>query len=133
MSDSLRPHALQPARLLCPWASPGKNTGVGCHSLARGIFLTQGLNPGLLHYRQILYHLSLQGSPLEGNIGQKLHNIEMGNNLLDVIPSTEVAKDKLDKLDFMKIKNFGDSKDIINRIKRQFTERKKRFANCISK
>ena len=57
----------------------------------------------------------------------------MGNNLLDVIPSTEVAKDKLDKLDFMKIKNFGDSKDIINRIKRQFTERKKRFANCISK
>ena len=27
----LRPHGLQPARLLCPWDSPGKNTGVGCH------------------------------------------------------------------------------------------------------
>ena len=33
MSDSVRPHGLQPARLLCPWDSPGKNTGVGCHFL----------------------------------------------------------------------------------------------------
>ena len=31
MSDSWRPHELQPARLLCPWNIPGKNTGVGCH------------------------------------------------------------------------------------------------------
>ena len=34
-------------RLLCPWDSPGKNTGVGCHALFQGIFLTQGSNPGL--------------------------------------------------------------------------------------
>ena len=33
VSDSLCPQALQPARLLGPWDSPGKNTGVGCHSL----------------------------------------------------------------------------------------------------
>ena len=52
------------ARLLCPWKSPGKNTGVGCHSLLHVIFLTQGSNPGLLHCRQILYHLSYQGSPV---------------------------------------------------------------------
>ena len=51
------------ARLLCPWNSPGKNTGLGCHSLLQGIFPTQGLNLGLLHCRQILYHLSHQGSP----------------------------------------------------------------------
>ena len=31
MSDSVRPHRWQPARLPCPWDSPGKNTGVGCH------------------------------------------------------------------------------------------------------
>ena len=43
--------------------SPGKNTGVGCHALLQGIFPTQGLNPGLPHYRWILYHLSHQGSP----------------------------------------------------------------------
>ena len=38
--------------------SPGKNTGVDNHSLLQGIFPTQGLNPGLLHCRQILYHKS---------------------------------------------------------------------------
>ena len=37
--------------------SPGKNTGAGCHALLQGIFPTQGLNPGFLHCRQILYHL----------------------------------------------------------------------------
>ena len=56
-------HVLEPARLLCPWNSSGKNTGVGCHFLLQGIFLTQGSNPGLLHCRQILYYLSHQGSP----------------------------------------------------------------------
>ena len=35
---------------LCPWNSPGKNTGVCCHSLLQGIFMTQGSNPGLLHW-----------------------------------------------------------------------------------
>ena len=44
----------------------GKNTGVGHHSLLKGIFLTQGLNPHLLHYRQILYHVSHQESPRTG-------------------------------------------------------------------
>ena len=42
--------------------SPCKNTGVGRHALLQGIFLTQGWNPGLPHCRQILYHLSHQGS-----------------------------------------------------------------------
>ena len=45
--------------------SPGKNTGVGCHDLLQGIFLTQGSNPGLLHCSQILHCLSHQGSPLQ--------------------------------------------------------------------
>ena len=40
----------------------GKNIGVCCHSLLQGIFLTQGSNLGLLHCRQILYHLSHLGS-----------------------------------------------------------------------
>ena len=42
--------------------SPGKNTGVGCHTLLQGIFPTQGSNPGLLHYGQIFHRLSHQGS-----------------------------------------------------------------------
>ena len=138
MADSLRPHRLEPARLLCPWGfsrqeywsgllcpspgdlpipgieprsptlqtdslpseppgkpiksgggglipqscptlcdpmdcslpgssvhgdSPGQNTGVGSRFLLQGIFPTQGSDPGLPHCRQILYHLSHQGSP----------------------------------------------------------------------
>ena len=43
---------------------PGKNTGVGSHSLLQGIFPTKGLNLGLPHWRQIYRHLSYQGSPI---------------------------------------------------------------------
>ena len=42
------PYGLEPARLLCPWGSPDEDTGVGCHALLQGIFLTQGSNPCLL-------------------------------------------------------------------------------------
>ena len=54
---------LSPSRLLCPWNSPGKNTGVGIYSLLQGIFLTQGLNPSLLHsdiFFTILVNISHQ-------------------------------------------------------------------------
>ena len=63
MSDSLQPHGLWPMKLFCPWNSPGKNIGVGCCSLLQGIFLIQGLNPGLLYCRWILYCLSHEGFP----------------------------------------------------------------------
>ena len=53
-SDSSWPHGLQPARLLCPWNSPGKITGVGCHSLFQGMLPTQGLNLGIPHRRRSL-------------------------------------------------------------------------------
>ena len=48
LSDSLWSYGLWPSRLLCPWDSPGKNTGVGCHFLLQEIFLTQGSNMCLL-------------------------------------------------------------------------------------
>ena len=46
-----------------PWNSPGQNTGMGSFSLLRGIFPTQGSNPGLPHCRRTLYQLSYKGSP----------------------------------------------------------------------
>ena len=49
-----------PSGALCPWDSPGKNTGVGCHVLLKGIFLTQGSNPCLL----CLLHWQAGSSPL---------------------------------------------------------------------
>ena len=53
VSDSLRPHGLYSL-----WSSPGQTTGMGSLSLLQGIFPTQRLNPGLPHFRQILYQLS---------------------------------------------------------------------------
>ena len=65
VSDSLGPQWTVAPRLLCPWNSLSENTGVGCYALLQGIFPTQGSNPGILHYRQILYHLSHRGSHKE--------------------------------------------------------------------
>ena len=89
VSDSLQSHRLQPTRRLCPWGSPGKNTGADCHCLLQSIFPTQGSNLGLLHFKQILYHLSyredqniiyyviIQSVCLENNI----------NQLISIIPA----------------------------------------------
>ena len=71
MSDSLRPHGLQPTRLLHPCDFSGKSTGVGCHFLLQEIFPTQGSNPGLLHCRQTLYCLSHQEASQDHQIQEK--------------------------------------------------------------
>ena len=58
VSNSLWSHGIY-----SPWNSPGQNTGVGSLSLLQGIISTQGLNPCLLHWGQILYQLSHKGNP----------------------------------------------------------------------
>ena len=58
----LQPHGMWPTRLLCPWYFPGKNTGVGCHFLLQGIFLTQGSSLCLLQWEAdslLLRHLRI--------------------------------------------------------------------------
>ena len=64
VSDSLRPVDCSPPGTSVHGDSPSKNTGVGCHAPLQGIFPTQGWNPGLLHFRWILYCLTHQGSSL---------------------------------------------------------------------
>ena len=60
VSNSLRPHGLWPSRLLCPWESPCKNNGEGCHSFLQRIFPTQGSNPYLLCF----LHWQVRSLPL---------------------------------------------------------------------
>ena len=60
-SDPLRPHRLQPTRLLCPWGSSRQEYWSGLPALLQGIFPTQVSNPGLPHCRQILHYMSHQG------------------------------------------------------------------------
>ena len=62
VSNSLRPHGLY-----SPCDSSDKHTGVGSLFLLQWIFPTQGLNPGLFHFRQILYQLSHLGSCRNNN------------------------------------------------------------------
>ena len=61
--DSLQPHGLQPARLLCPWNSPGQYTGVGSRSLLQETFPTQGLNSGLPYMQADSLPAELPGKP----------------------------------------------------------------------
>ena len=75
VSYALQPFILWPVKLLCPWDSPGKNTGKGCHALLQGIFPTQELNLCflcLLHCWQILHPLSHREKPADG-----LYNLKM--------------------------------------------------------
>ena len=79
MSNSLWPHELYVAyQSLLSMDFPSKDIGVGSYSFVWGIFLIQGSNMGLLHCRQIIYHLSYQGRPVSYRNCQKV------SELLDV-------------------------------------------------
>ena len=71
VSDSATPWTVA-RQALCPWNFPRKNTGVSSRSILQGIYPTQGSNPGLLHCRQILYHLSHQGKPKNTGVSLSL-------------------------------------------------------------
>ena len=78
MSGSLRPHGLEPARLLCPWNFLGKNTGVSFRFLLQGIFLTHGLNPRLFMFLPLSCHLphSARASQVALVVNNPLANAE---------------------------------------------------------
>ena len=98
MSHSLWTHGLQPTRLFCPWDSPGKNNGVGCHVLLQGIFTTQGLNPGLPLCSRILHHLSHQGSPDKSRDKLLLFRvISKWNKILHSFPCWLTQLDRLEE------------------------------------
>ena len=94
MSDSLWPYGPQPTGLLCPWDSPGWNTGVSCHVLLQGIFPTQGWNPHLfclLHWWVDSLPLALPGKP-------KSH-VSFPRGILNLVDGTQAAFHALDSLD----------------------------------
>ena len=59
VSNSVQPYGLQPTRLLCPWDSPGKNTGVGCDALLQGIFPTRIKLASLMFPVHFLYLMQI--------------------------------------------------------------------------
>ena len=71
MFDSLQPHGLQPARLLCSWILQARILQWVANPFSKGSSCLQGSSPGLQHCRLILYHLGYQGSP---EVSQKVKN-----------------------------------------------------------
>ena len=68
MSDSVRPHSRKPTRLPCPWDSPGKNTGVGCH------FLLQCMN--VKSESEVAQSCLTLSDPMDCNLpGSSIHGI----------------------------------------------------------
>ena len=93
MSDSLQPRGLQPARLLCPWDSQGKDTGVGCHVLLQRIFPTEGSNPSFLQWGRVLYPM-IATWEAQAKVWMTVNN----NNVINIGSSTlrnELSKVKM--------------------------------------
>ena len=68
MSDSVRPRRRQPTRLCCPWDSPGKNTGVGCHFLLRCVKVKRE--------SEITQSCLTPSDPMDGSLpGSSIHGI----------------------------------------------------------
>ena len=71
LNIKVRSRGVQPTRLLCPWKSPGKNTGVGRHSLLQRIFPTQGLNSCLLHWQVNSLHQAIRKAHFKVQLKKK--------------------------------------------------------------
>ena len=65
VSDSLQPYGLWPARLLCPWDSPGTNMGVDCRALLLGDHPKPGIYPESLAFQAVSLPLNHRGSPMK--------------------------------------------------------------------
>ena len=86
----VQPHRRQPTSLRCPWDFPDKNSGVGCHFLLQGVFLTWGSNPCflcLLNWQADSLPLSLLGSPFK-----KIQRIESSKEPEPVLSASDVSK-----------------------------------------
>ena len=75
------PYGLQPTRLLCPWYFPGKNTGIGCHFLLRGMCPSQRSDLCLLHWQADSLLLSHQRSPDFPQESSKRNVLKWGDGL----------------------------------------------------
>ena len=83
MSDSSRPHGLQPTRLLCPWDFPGKRTGVGCHCLLQNNkILTANKPREEIIWGELNFHWIQKKEEREGK-GNKEQMGPIGNSEID--------------------------------------------------
>ena len=80
MSDSQRPHGLQPTRLLCPWDSPGKSTGLGCHRLLRVTKVAELKSTGPAAMQEADLELLWKFTLIGGLVSGALHRLWLGGS-----------------------------------------------------
>ena len=100
----LQPHGLQLSRLLCPWDSPGRNTGAGCHALLPGVFPIQGrhtlrcptswAHPTSMYYflpkSPVSYIFPLSHSPALGT-SARIHSSDVPSSVIPTRHSSRVG------------------------------------------
>ena len=74
----------------------------------------------------------MHGLKHEENIGKKLLDVGLGNGFLEITPKAQATKQKINKCDYINLKNFCTTKENNNKVKRQPTEWEKLFANYTS-
>ena len=92
VSNFLGHHGLQPAKLLCPWDSPGKNTGVGCHFLLQGIFPDAGIEPRSPTLQADSLPSEPQGKPWGCLIPAEIRKDKSRGRLLTRVPGAQGLK-----------------------------------------
>ena len=129
MSNSVQPHRRQPTRLPCPWDSPGKNTGVGCH------FLLQCTK--VKSESEVAQSCPTLSDPMDCSPpGSSVHGIFQARVLewgaiafSDPPPRILEIRAKINKWDLIKIKSSCTTKENISKVKRQPSEWEKIIAN----
>ena len=118
VSDSLWPYGLELTRLLCPWDSPRKNTGVRFHALLHSIFPTQGLNPYLsclLHWQAGFFFFFFLPLVSPGNPFYSFSSVNsVAQSCLDSLPPPWIAVCQAslsitNSWSLLKLMSFGDA------------------------
>ena len=127
MSDSVRSHRQQPTRLLCPWDSPGKNTGVGFHFLLQ-CMKVKPMNMRKLH---LLPNLGNKASHPVNSATDRIWHVTFSVNWVKLLEKVEFFPHKYSEYHWPKLATFYPLKSyFIHCLQQKFNW--KEYSKCLS-